>query len=221
VDVDGVLTGGVNNAEFQSYKIANFASNRHGYFHYTLLPHRYNTDSGSSGQAEFPGDDMIVSLYCARSDQNVANTIMHELGHNLNLHHGGATGLNWKPNYNSVMNYKYQFAGVDGNCSPPGDGILDYSRGTRITLDENDLDETQGICGSPGWDWNGDGDAVDMGFAWDINVDGVITDNRFDILTDHDDWAAVFFGGLFDGDGAPVLAKQIISCTLPAPTETR
>ena len=60
-----------------------FAANRNGYFHYVLLPHRYNTNSNSSGQAEVQGDDLIVSLYCANSNTNVANTIMHEVGHNL------------------------------------------------------------------------------------------------------------------------------------------
>ncbi len=88
-DADGVLDDGVNGFEFQTHKQANADPKRAGYFHYTLLPHRYNTNSASSGQAELPGDDMIVSLYCAGSDQNVANTIMHELGHNLLLRHGG------------------------------------------------------------------------------------------------------------------------------------
>lgn len=73
----------------------------------------------------------------------------------------------------------------------------------------------------PPWDWNDDGDAIDVGLMWDINVNGVIGDNRFDILTDHNDWAALFFGGLSDGDGAPVLAREIMSCTQPAPLEKR
>ena len=132
VDPDGVLSGGVNGSEFKNYKTANFDPAREGYFHYTILPHRYNTDSGSSGQAELPGDDMIVSLYCANSNKNVAHTIMHELGHNLLLRHGGDQNCNYKPNYNSVMNYKYQFPGVDDDCTPPGNNVLDYSWGTRI-----------------------------------------------------------------------------------------
>lgn len=119
-DADGVLVGFVFSPEFQDYKAANFAANRLGYFHYTILPHRYDTNSASSGYAEIIGDDMIVSLYCANSDVNVANTIVHELGHNLGLHHGGLDGTNYKPNYNSVMNYLYQFPGVDTNCTPPG-----------------------------------------------------------------------------------------------------
>ena len=76
-------------ADFRDDKAANFAANRRGYFHYVLMPHRYDTNSDSSGQAEIAGDDLVVSLYCFGYDANVANTIMHEVGHNLGLHHGG------------------------------------------------------------------------------------------------------------------------------------
>jgi uncharacterized protein YjdB len=219
-DADGVLVSGVGGAEFLGYKSANFDANRNGYFHYTMLPHRYNTNSSSSGQAEIAGDDMIVSLYCAGSNTNVAHTIVHELGHNLNLRHGGFENTNYKPNYNSVMNYKYQFPGIDDNCTPPGDGVLDYSIGVRLDLNENNLDETQGTCGDPpgpGWDWNGDGDALDVGIVFDINVDGGGTgDGFFGILQDYNDWAFLFLGGLFDADGT-LAAQEIVSCTNPAP----
>jgi hypothetical protein len=63
-DSDGVLAGGVDGPDFANLKAANFDANRSGYFHYTIMPHRYATNSSSSGQAELPGDDMIVSLYC-------------------------------------------------------------------------------------------------------------------------------------------------------------
>ena len=65
------------------------------------------------------GDDLIVSLYCAGSDGNVANTILHEVGHNLGLRHGGNVDCNYKPNYNSVMNYRYQFPGVNTIAASP------------------------------------------------------------------------------------------------------
>lgn len=217
-DLDGVLSGGVDDAEFHNHKLNNFTPNRNGYFHYTILPHRYNTNSGSSGQAELPGDDQIVSLYCVAFDAYVAHTIMHELGHNLYLQHGGFESSNWKPNYNSVMNYRYQFAGIDDDCTPPGNGILNYSVGTRPPLDENNLDEARGVCGNPpgpGWDWNGDGDAVDVGIAADINTDfSGYGDGWLWTLQDYNDWASLFWGGLADADvsGARLVAKQIISC---------
>lgn len=218
-DADGVLTGGVNNAEFANHKAANFAANREGYFHYVILPHRYNTNSSSSGQAELPGDDLIVSLYCFNSDTNVANTIVHELGHNLYLRHGGNTNCNYKPNYNSIMNYKYQFPGIDSNCTPPGDGVLSYSIGDRISLNENNLNENQGTCGSPSWDWN-ENSVIETGVLYDINSDDAFqVDNCGGTLTtlrDYNDWANLWLSGVQDADGA-FLFKEIIDCDNPPP----
>jgi hypothetical protein len=222
-DPDGVIAGGVNNVDFQTHKAANFAANREGYFHYTLLPHRYGTNSTSSGQAELPGDDLIVSLYCYGSNGNVANTILHEVGHNLLLRHGGNVDTpNYKPNYNSVMNYKYQFPGVDSNCTPAGDGVLDYSRGTRISLNENALVEANGTCGA-GFpvDWNGNSVIDGAAYARDINVDGnLIGDGAFSTLTDFNDWANIQLGWVVDGDGAPVEEPEIIS-EQPVPVEAQ
>lgn len=48
---------------------------------------------------------------------------MHELGHNLNLQHGGSNSMNCKPNYISVMNYNLQ----GGILQVTGGRILDYS----------------------------------------------------------------------------------------------
>jgi predicted Zn-dependent protease len=69
-----------------------------------LNVHRYNLTSTSSGQAEINGNDLVVSLYCfasmaysSSSDQYVANTVLHENGHNLGLRHGGNVDTNYKP----------------------------------------------------------------------------------------------------------------------------
>lgn len=213
-DVDGVIAGGVGGSDFLNYKVANFANSRRDYFHYVLLPHRYDTSSGSSGQAELPGNDMIVSLYCFGSDKNVAHTIMHEVGHNLRLRHGGNVNCNYKPNYNSVMNYKYQFPGVDNNCTPPGDNVLDYSIGDRITLNENSLNENNGTCGagSP-WDWNVNM-TVENPVSHDINQYTSQVGECGALLTtlqDYNDWANVYFGGIIGGDRAPLIQPEIIT----------
>jgi hypothetical protein len=99
-------------------------------------------DFTSTGSADLPGDDVIVafgSFVDAAQPIGVeleASTIMHELGHNLGLKHGGDDlCVNHKPNYMSVLNYTYQYNGilvadaagsssyrtcvVDADCGPP------------------------------------------------------------------------------------------------------
>lgn len=218
-DANGVLKEGVNGSEFLDHKRSNFDPRRHGYFHYTILPHRYDTDSTSSGQAELPGDDMIVSLACFGFDSYVANTIVHELGHNLDLRHGGDEHCNHKPNYNSVMNYDYQFSGVDTDCTPPGNGLLDYSHGDRIPLDENDLDENLGTCGAPAWDWNGN-TIIETGVVSNINSSEqfqFLCGGPLTVLEDHDDWSNLSFASLSDADGARRGPVEIIDCDNPPP----
>src|SRR4029078_5511463 len=41
-----------------------------------------------------------------------SGSIMHELGHSLGLGHGGSDGVNYKPNYLSVMNYAFDPGGI-------------------------------------------------------------------------------------------------------------
>ena len=72
-----------------------------------------------------------------------AGTLMHELGHNLGLRHGGNDDVNTKPNYLSVMNYAFQNIGL---LLPNGQQrSFDYSRTALPTLDERNLDEVSGI----------------------------------------------------------------------------
>lgn len=59
-------------------------------------------------------------------------TFMHEFGHALGLEHGGAERFNWKPNYLSMMNYRYQ----GGLPTPSGTPKVDYSRETLPDLYE-------------------------------------------------------------------------------------
>jgi hypothetical protein len=125
-------------------------------YHYLLFIHKYNGGS-SSGLAELPGDDFIVSLgasiWGTVNGHNVGSvdqqkgTLMHELGHNLNLRHGGNLDENCKSNYLSVMSYMFQFPNY------VSDRPLDYSRSQLNTLDENSLNEQIGI--SPASDPSG------------------------------------------------------------------
>ncbi|HTY43479.1 MAG TPA: choice-of-anchor D domain-containing protein, partial [Thermoanaerobaculia bacterium] len=104
---------------FYNVKAAYFDPRRALAYHYALFSH-YNTCGsagscqqvgwpfGSGGVAWIGGVDLVVSLGSYFNDlggpplaSNVGGTFMHELGHNLGLHHGG--GLedtpNFKPNY--------------------------------------------------------------------------------------------------------------------------
>src|SRR5262249_11274810 len=95
---------------------------------------------------------------------------MHELGHNLGLLHGGPDCYNNKPNYISMMNYRYYTGGIEvaaspGSVTPISCAVesdcpagthcntltnacarVDYSD-RDIALDETKLDESAGLQG--------------------------------------------------------------------------
>jgi len=139
---------------------------RYGIFwHFLNLPAINGSPDTTSGGAEVPGNDFVVTLGGgnvvlghAQGDQNQqAGTLMHELGHTLGLRHGGGEFANCKPNYLSIMTYSRQWPGAPipafqwlGNPANPATGVLDYSRGELPTLDEGTLNETLGIGGVVG-----------------------------------------------------------------------
>ncbi len=112
-------------SSFYDYKSRHFDIRRMLSFHYALFGNSQNINgsAGSSGVAEIAGNDLIVTLgnygfsTGGSSSLNLlinlqASTLMHELGHNLGLQHGGNEISNYKPNHYSIMNYMYQFAGL-------------------------------------------------------------------------------------------------------------
>ncbi len=75
------------------------------------------------GQAELRGNDLV------EFNHNAA-TIMHEMGHNLGLRHGGDIEANCKPPYVSIMNYDHQVGFPGGSPGIPqvgGGTIIDFS----------------------------------------------------------------------------------------------
>jgi len=147
----------------------------------------------ASGMAEMPGNDLVVSLggpqyplepsHTQGRDQAIGfqtGTFLHELGHTIGLNHGGAlpvpgdvcsytpeqNRLNHKPNYISLMNYRYQFTGINSGAFPgdsmpvpapysastvegtPGfipEARFDFSTMVLPTLNETMLDENVGV----------------------------------------------------------------------------
>ncbi len=142
---NGTIQGDIFGADFANYKAANFVPSRLGYFHYAIHAHRYSANPGSSGYAEIVGDDFLVTLQCSAFNSNVLSTTMHELGHNIGLLHGGNTDCNRKPNYNSIMNYNFQFSGQDINCDWLGDGVPNiWVRMNISSTPESSLTESEG-----------------------------------------------------------------------------
>jgi hypothetical protein len=125
-------------------------------YRYAIFAHYHTDEVGSSGVAEIMGNDLIVTLGgnyhpgagCGPSPTPTpacvdweASTLMHELGHTLNLAHGGDyenNDINYKPNYLSVMNYAYQEDRGAGRN-------LDYSHGEMPALNEISLSERAGL----------------------------------------------------------------------------
>lgn len=212
-------------------------------YHYMLVAHNA-TRAGAAGRAEIGGNDIMIVLGydkgrdVARSrarmtsrtdtihDTSVgeeyewieAVTIMHELGHNLGLRHGGVDNENNKPNYVSIMNYAVAFRRVGNATSFPAydesdrirvESDLDYSDERLPTLNEKSLDESRGIGGSATGraplvteertyvvplsgpvDWNRNGE-IETGVRMDLSNDG---DNpEYDELESHDDWANLVY----------------------------
>jgi hypothetical protein len=130
--------GGFDWTEFEAIKVAHFgpadSDARRDAFHYVLYADRYGDPTSSGISRGIPAADFVVTdgpagaLGFTRVQER--GTLMHELGHNLGLRHGGPDDETFqgKAIYVSIMNYFYQLDGL-----PPAEGSddprLDYSRG--------------------------------------------------------------------------------------------
>lgn len=140
-------------SDFDLIKDNYFESRRRNVFHYTLFANQHNGGRASGYSRGIPAQDVMVTMgnwsTPGGTIQQQAGTLMHELGHNLGLRHGGDENANYKPNYLSIMSYNYQLIGmrVDGE-----DGVLDFSRLQVASIDEGAVSESAALdplTGSP------------------------------------------------------------------------
>jgi hypothetical protein len=207
---------------------------RRNIFHYLLMGNSQNangSNGGAWGVAEVIGNDLLVTMGNSgfttatgtplnKLINQQAAVIMHELGHNLGLRHGGNEDTNHKPNYWSTMNYLYTSNGLDqapnastayqrwrlekgdgtpslcnlsnSPCGSPSQFIINYSDGSSSNLNEAALSEAANI-----------GRGTTGGSYADWNLNGSLTggtisrdlngDSSNTILRDHNDWANLVF----------------------------
>ena len=128
----------------------------------------FHVPRSSGGRGDLPtGGDAIVTLgwwdNFVGTDFNQASTLLHELGHNLGLWHGGTPWQltevgtapntrvnayfepNCKSNYLSLMNYAFGFAGL---LDDDGVAHVDFSGGILGDLDETNLSDGA-LVGTP------------------------------------------------------------------------
>ncbi|MBZ4422678.1 hypothetical protein [Myxococcus sp. RHSTA-1-4] len=204
--------------DFDVIKAKYFASRRAPFFHYALIANQYNSGGSSGLSRGIPGHDFMVTLgnwsTPGGTEQQQAGTIMHELGHNIGLMHGGNENMNYKANYLSLMSYNYQLRGltVDGTT-----GVLDYSRVRVASASEAAVSEISAFApagttteadlahygvrigsslrsgnASANLDFNGNGVIQAAPLAQDLNNDGDTSDI---INASQNDWTALVYHG--------------------------
>lgn len=229
--------------DFDVIKNAYLPENREDIFHYGLFANQYAGGTSSGISRGISASDFVVTLgnwsTPGGTVQQQAGTLMHEIGHNLGLLHGGDENMNRKGNYISIMSYTFQLGGLQVAGES---GVLDYSRLQIARATESNLNEVNAFTpvnptteallsnysvrlgstwlngnASTNLDFDNDG-VIDMAtVSVDLNNDGDTTDI---INASPNDWNNIdFTGGGNIGD--PLLGASetsgsvLLKATLP------
>ena len=228
------------------YKLSYMEYARKQIFHYLIFANTQDGNpNGSSGLAELNGNDLMVSLgEWSLSSTNTgetnkliniqASTLMHELGHNLGLRHGGNEDSNHKPNYFSIMNYTYQVYGLSEIGNNEGDRFyLEYYDDTNAGSPDTDcyvwpLNKSYSTTDFIINYSHGDAAALNLASlnetlglgqvgsdGVDYNCDGDVIDTTANIgtgtWTDHDDWSNLVldFQRYSSGDNNGIMLRNL------------
>jgi len=135
---------------FAAVKAKSFDVKQAPVFHYMIWANGYDQGTSSGNALNIPNSDFVVTLgrwnngAGGTNDQKIG-TFIHELGHDLGLHHGSVDDVNYKPNHLSVMNYSFQTIGIMLN----GRRVFSYQPFALPSLDENQLSEPNGLGHDP------------------------------------------------------------------------
>jgi len=212
-------------ASFDVLRDQNFTSARRGLFHYAIWARAYSLKWSGKSNVDFDGtgvgDGFFVSLAefpaSAQTLASQAETVAHELGHDLGQRHGGTDHSQHKPNYWSVMSYAWQirtaqgdsfrmkyptctqiYYGLAGAVEPVGklpspDMVaIDYSSGMGPSLNgkNGSLNEQTGVCGQA-IDWDHDGRISNTGVRGNLDPD----DLSVGTTEDYPNWPNLKFFG--------------------------
>jgi hypothetical protein len=206
--------------EFYALKGSYFDLWRQATHHYMIWANQYSGGTSSGLSMGIPASDFLVTLggwpTVGGTNEQKIGTFIHELGHNLNLTHGGSDHVNYKPNYISIMNYTWQTIGLWHNSTWYN---WEYQPFALPALNEASLSEPAGlgsaaaagygtvyVCSGSQYlvsnaagpiDWSCDGDVVDTGVSRDENFTGTVET----LAATSNNYSQILFNGGTIGSG--------------------
>jgi uncharacterized delta-60 repeat protein len=143
-------------SEFEAIKQAFMEPARRAVFHYVVYADILGGVNASGISRGIPAADFILAAGDPSWNGGLTVTqerslFLHELGHNLALHHGGADDINYKPNYHSVLNYLWSLTGLPPDNRPDYSNILETAIDEAVAGDVNGDGRVDTLLGHDDW----------------------------------------------------------------------